>query len=118
MISEVMDPHRVNDSEPSTALTSSAAEQSSPVFPLSYPPYREMNLPELAAQCLREIEKYRRGEPYTERSSVELLRRATVADDQEAWIWVQHCFGGLVRGWLRRHPNRAACRLESDEYYV
>jgi len=78
-----------------------------------------MNLPELAAQCLQEIEKFRRGEPYTERSSVELLRRATVADDQEAWIWVQHCFGGLVRGWLRRHPNSiAACRLESDEYYV
>ena len=42
-----------------------------------------------------------------------------MADDQEAWVWVQHCFGELVRGWLRRHPNRAAAsRLESDEYYV
>jgi len=114
MISQVRDPHGVNDSEPSTA-----AEQSPPVFPLSKPPDREMNLPVLAAQCMQEIEQYRRGEPSPERSSVELFRRATVEDDQEAWTWVQHCFGGLVRGWLRRHPNRvAACRLESDEYYV
>ena len=114
MISEVIDPHGVYDREPSTA-----AEQSPPVFPLSNSPYREMNLPELAAQCLQEIEQYRRGEPAPERSSVELLRRATVADDQEAWVWVYHCFGGLVRGWLRRHPKSvAASRLESDEYYV
>jgi non-ribosomal peptide synthetase component F len=39
--------------------------------------------------------------------------------DQEAWNWVQLCFGGMVRGWLRRHPQRAvACRLQSEENYV
>ena len=32
---------------------------------------------------------------------------------------MQHCFGGMVRGWLRRHPQReVACRLESEENYV
>jgi len=32
---------------------------------------------------------------------------------------MQQCFGGLVRGWLRRHPKReVACRLESEEHYV
>jgi hypothetical protein len=109
----------VNDREPSTAPTNTVAEQSSRVFHLSDPPCRELSLPELAARCLQEIEQYRRNEPYMENSSVELLRRATVEDDQEAWAWVQHCFGGLVRGWLRRHPRRvAASRLESDEYYV
>jgi len=114
MISEVMDPHCMNDRELSTA-----AEQSPSVFPLSNPPCREMSLPVLAAQCLQEIDTYRKGEPYTDRYSVELLRYATVEDNQEAWVWVQHCFGGLVRGWLRRHPRRvAACRLESEEYYV
>ena len=119
IISEVMDLHRVNDREQSTALASTAVEQSSPVFPPSNPLWREMSLPELAAQCLREIDSYRRGEPSTEGASLELLRRATVEDDQEAWVWVQHCFGRLVRGWLRRHPRRvAACRLESEEYYV
>src|SRR5216683_7321761 len=119
MISEVIDTHCVNDRESSAASTSTAAEQSSPVFPLSNPLCGEMSLPELAAQCLQEINTYRRGEPSTESSSVALLRCATVEDDQEAWGWVQHCFGGLVRGWLRRHPKRAAaCRLESEEYYV
>jgi hypothetical protein len=50
---------------------------------------------------------------------VELLRRATIQRDQEAWAWMQHCFHEVVRGWLRRHPNReAACRLESEENYV
>jgi hypothetical protein len=119
IISELMDPHRVNDREQSTALASTAAEQSSPVFPPSYPLCREMSLPELAAQCLREIDAYRRGESSTEDASLELLRCATVEDNQEAWGWVHRCFGGLVRGWLCRHPNRvAACRLESEEYYV
>ena len=79
----------------------------------------EMSLPELAAQCLRELGNYRRGEPCTDTYVLELLRRATIQDKQEAWTWVQHCFGGMVRGWLRRHPQReVACRLESEENYV
>jgi len=51
--------------------------------------------------------------------AVELFRRATVQGNQEARAWVRHCFGEVVRGWLRRHPNREmACRLESEERYV
>jgi hypothetical protein len=74
---------------------------------------------ELAAQCLRELDNYRRGEPYTDAYGVELFRRATVQGDQDAWAWMQQCFSGLVRGWLLRHPHReAACRLESEENYV
>ena len=119
MISEVIDPHCVSERETSTAAKRTAAEQSSPVFPLATPLCREMSLPALAAQCLQEIETYRRGEPYTESYGVELFRRATIEDDEEAWIRVQYCFGGLVRAWLRHHPNReAACRLESEENYV
>ena len=58
-------------------------------------------------------------EPCTDRYGVELIRRATVQGDQEAWAWVQHCFGGIVLNWLRCHPQRAqACRLESEENYV
>jgi len=42
-----------------------------------------------------------------------------VQGDQEAWAWVQRCFGGVVLNWLRGHPQRAhACRLESEENYV
>lgn len=79
----------------------------------------EMSLPALAAHCLREIYNYRKREPCTEAYGVELIRRATVQGDQEAWAWVQHCFSGLMLNWLSRHPNRAAaCRLESEENYV
>jgi len=74
MISQVMDPHGVNDSEPSTA-----AEQAPPVFPQSNPLCREMNLPVLAAQCLQEIEQYRRGEPYMITNDAE--RRAPAEQD-------------------------------------
>jgi len=73
----------------------------------------------LAAQCLGELSTYRRGEPCTETYGLELLRRATVQGDPEAWAWVRHCFRELVLDWLHRHPSReAACRLESEEHYV
>jgi hypothetical protein len=73
----------------------------------------------LAAQCLKEIDAFQRGEPCTDTSSVELVRRATLQEDQEGWAWMHHCFGGVVRSWLRVHPSReAACRLESEEHYV
>ena len=79
----------------------------------------EMNINELAAHCVGEINNFRRGEPGTEIYSLELLRRAIVQGDQEAWVWIQHCFGELVFSWLNRHPNReAACDLDNEENYV
>src|SRR5947209_1178415 len=73
----------------------------------------------LAAHCLRELNNYQRGEPSTDTYGLELLRRATIQDDQQAWTWLQHCFSGVVRGWLHRHPSReAASRLKSEENYV
>jgi hypothetical protein len=79
----------------------------------------EMSLPVLAAHCLAEIDNYRRGEPGTERYGLELIRRALLKSDHDAWAWVQHCFEGMVHGWVRCHPQRAvACRLESEENYV
>ncbi len=59
----------------------------------------------LATRCLSELGNYQRGEPYNERYGLELLRRATLEDDQEAWKWVQHCFRDKVLGWLRGHPS-------------
>src|SRR6266699_3950163 len=70
-------------------------------------------------QCLRELGNYRRREPCDERYGLELLRRATLEGDPQAWECVQHCFSGIVRGWLHRHPSReTALRLESEENYV
>ncbi len=73
----------------------------------------------LATQCLKELGSYRLNEPCDERYGLELLRRATLESDPEAWEWVQYCFRDVARGWLRRHPSRdAARRLESEENYI
>jgi hypothetical protein len=78
-----------------------------------------LSVPVLAALCLEEIDTYRQGESRTDTYSVELLRRATIQGDQEAWAWMHHCFHELVRCWLRRHPSRETVyRLESEENYV
>lgn len=81
--------------------------------------FSTLPVPVLATRCLREIDRFHRGESCTDSYGVELVRRATIQEDQEAWAWMQHCFGGVVRCWLRGHPNReAACRLESEENYI
>jgi hypothetical protein len=81
--------------------------------------YSALSAQLLAAHCLRELNNYRRGEPSTDTYGLELLHRATIQGDQEAWTWLQYCFSGMVRAWLHRHPSReAACRLESEENYV
>src|SRR5438067_3681712 len=119
MVSDLMDTGCAEDGETSSAPDDIPAERLSPVSLLSNPPCCGMSLPVLAAQCLRELDNYRRGEPCTDAYGLELLHRATMEGDQEAWSWVQHCFSGLVRGWLRRHPKReVACRLESEENYI
>ena len=59
------------------------------------------------------------GSPSNDQHIVELLRRAMVQSDQDARMGVQQCLSRVVRGWLRRHPNReAAHRLDSEENYV
>lgn len=119
MVDEPMNTGCASDGEPFIAPKSLSAEWSSPVSFLSNPLCSEMSIPVLAARCLRELDHYRWGEPCTDIYGVELFRRATMQDNQEAWASVQHCFGGMVRGWFRCHPGReAACRLESEEHYI
>ena len=49
----------------------------------------------------------------------QLLRRAIVQEDEDAWAGIQHCFGALVCRWLHRHPKvDVACRLDSEESYI
>jgi DNA-directed RNA polymerase specialized sigma24 family protein len=119
MVDELMNTGYANDGEPFIAPESISAERSSPASLLSNPLCSEMSVPMLEVRCLRELNNYRRGEPCADMYGVELFRRATMQNNQEAWASVQHCFGGMVRGWLRCHPSReAACRLESEESYV
>jgi hypothetical protein len=44
-----------------------------------------LSLPVLAAHRLKETDKYRRGEPFAGRYGLQLLHRAMIQDDQEAW---------------------------------
>jgi hypothetical protein len=119
MVYDSMDTGCTDNREPSSAPEGIPAERFSPVSLLSNPLCCEMSLPVLTAQCLRELDNYRRGEPCTDAYGLELLRRVIIQSDPEAWACVLHCFGELVRGWLRRHPQReVACRLESEEHYV
>lgn len=119
MVDYLMDRPGTDGGEQCTASESMHPVRSSPPSLLSHALYSEMSLPALTAQCVEELDNYRRGEPYMEAYGLELLRRAMMQGDQEACAGVQHCFGGIVRGWLRRHPHReVACRLESEEQYV
>src|SRR5215469_16244427 len=119
MAYELMDPSCAHDGALCTVPKENTPEESSPVSLQLSSLSSELSLPELAAHCLAEIDNYRRGEPYTERYGLELLHRANMQSDQEAWAWVQYCFGGMVQSWVRRHPQRAvACRLESEEHYI
>jgi hypothetical protein len=78
-----------------------------------------MSIGDLADQCMNEINRYHTGVLLSERYSAELLFRAILQGDQDAWKAVQQCFSETVRGWLNRHPNReAACRLESEETLI
>ena len=66
------------------ALQSTPAEQSSPASLKGEVECGTLAIPALAAQCLREIDSFRRGEPCTDTCSVELVRRATIQGVQKA----------------------------------
>jgi hypothetical protein len=119
MAYELMDPSCAQNGVLSTIPKSNTSDESSPVTLLSSSLSSELSLPELAALCLAEIDHERRGVSYTERYGLELFNRALLQSDQEAWAWVQHCFGGMVHDWVSRHPQRAmACHLQSEEHNV
>ena len=73
----------------------------------------------LADHCMHEINLYHQGKYQGDAYCVELLRRATLQDDQDAWQAVRQCLSETVLRWLDRHPQReTACRLDTAEHYV
>ena len=108
-----------DDGEQLTAPQGVPYASSFPVSSKGEGALRMLRVSELAEQCLREIQAYRCRDASTDVYGVELLRRATVQGDQEAWTSLQQCLAELVRGWLRRHPScEVAARLDSEENYV
>ncbi len=79
----------------------------------------QMNLSALAGRCMREIEHYRRKEPYNDQYCLEIFHRAMVNHDHAAWELLQERFSPTVKAWMRNHPHRdIACRYEPEEDYV
>src|SRR5947209_16282157 len=90
-----------------------------PIYPEPSPAERTLSVSALVEQCQRDIQASHRGELSNEAYGLELLRRAIVQGDQDAWNGVQQSFGESVRAWLHGHPRReAASRLESEETYM
>jgi hypothetical protein len=119
MRQENVDTPGVEDGGQKTARLSTPAEGSSAAVLSGEAACRTLSVAVLAARCLQEIDTSRRGKTCDETYSLELSRRATTQGDQEAWVWLQCCFGEIMFAWLRRHPSRAAaCRLEGEATYV
>jgi DNA-directed RNA polymerase specialized sigma24 family protein len=79
----------------------------------------QMSLTALADRCMREIEKYRKKEPYNDQYCLEIFHRAMVKHDPGAWELLQKRFSPTVRAWMRNHPQRdVACRHQPEEDYV
>jgi len=119
MKQDAFDTSNVEEEEQRIPLQAVPIEPESTVSPFKKTAYNALSIEALVEHCSREIENYRFGEPWNDEYGLELLRRAIVQEDEEAWKGVQHCFSGLVRSWLHRHPKRdIACRLDSEENYV
>jgi hypothetical protein len=79
-------------------------------------PLREMSLATLGERCIQEMSKYRRKEQSDDSYCLEIMRRAVVLRDNDAWIVLRLIFSDSVRMWFARHPCReAALRHEPIE---
>jgi len=77
-------------------LRSELFEISVPVALTLASPLHAMKLSLLAERCVKEMNKYRRGEVPDNQYGLELFRRAMIEHDSDAWTWVQKCFGEMV----------------------
>ncbi|MFL5654799.1 MAG: hypothetical protein ACJ8CB_11580 [Ktedonobacteraceae bacterium] len=119
MSQDTVDMPAVRDKAHHGASESIPAEQAAPASLRRVAAHGTLRNAALATQCMRELGNYQRSEPCDETYGLELLHRATLQDDPEAWVRMQDCFREMVRGWLRRHPSReAALSFESEENYV
>lgn len=96
----------INGGEPLAASQSLPSAESSSVCAEPQAAEHALSVSVLVEQCRREIQAYRRSEASNEAYGLELLHRAIVRGDQDAWRGVQHCFDEIVRSWLHHHPKR------------
>jgi hypothetical protein len=95
---ESIETHVVNGKAPLAAAQGLPPERLAPQSQEPTAGEYALSVSTLVEQCRREIQAYRRGEPSEEVYGLELLHRALVQRDQDAWAGVQHCLSELVRG--------------------
>jgi hypothetical protein len=82
-------------------------------------PLEEMSLVALTECSMREMGRYRRKESSDDRYCLEILRRAVMQRDNDAWVVLQRQFSDNVRLWLGGHSHRdLALRYEGDQTYI
>lgn len=80
---------------------------------------KEIDIRALADLCAAELEQRRHQQTGEERFCLEMLRRATVEQVEQAWSALQQLFAGFVCSWLRKHPSYTTALLhESEENYI
>lgn len=72
---------------------------------------------DLARLCREETGRYLRREPSRDEFCLELLRRAIVAGDQDAWAAIVAQYRGMILSWLRKGYG-TAMRAEDDDHWV
>ena len=75
----------------------------------------QMKLTILADLCIDEIKQRRCHETADGHYCVELLRRATLEQVDQAWSLLQQCFSETIRVWIRSHPSRDVALLYDSE---
>lgn len=79
----------------------------------------QMKLSLLAKFCTEEFASFWQKRSTDGRYCVELLRRATVEQADEAWLLMQCLFSETIQFWVYQHPNRALVLLyDSAENYA
>ena len=114
--------HVADTGAPGTWEVESSPELAQRAFPLPSPgesTLGAMGIAELASHCTSEIHLYRIGGLQNDTYCIELLHRATLQGDQDAWKIVQELLDETVRRWISQHPrSEEAGSLDSEENYV
>lgn len=75
---------------------------------------QKLVLSSILRRCAQESELFFRREPNDSRFCFELLRRAILDHNHDAWELVYTQYRPLVAGWITRHPNVQDTGEESD----
>src|SRR5258708_30965389 len=79
----------------------------------------QMKLATLEDLSTDELQRHRCKQPFDDRYSVEILRRALVEQTDQAWLLLQQCLSQTICRWIHTHPYKDVVLLrDSEENYI